>query len=452
MGAPWESHGALRVSDNGHYLEHEDGTGFFWLGDTAWRLTSLHPDDVRRYLADRKERGFNVIQFTISGMGKPAYNGARPFIGNGKSYATAQLNEPFWKHADFVVSEAGKLGLYVAVFVWWGPDADEMFADPHTHNFEFGKKLGIRYRDTQNVIWVGSGEYHKPNRWRPPVSDEHLSNLTRVVEGIREGDAGRHLITMHPLSFLSSSDEFHDADWLDFNMVQSHFDQGYIEPLVTGDWNRTPAKPTLNSEPWYEGEEELFERRTGLLKVPTPQNRKFDSAWIQRYQAYWSVFFGGTGYTYGHMNLWMMNDVYEIYTHADWGTQGVLLLSALNAPGTANLKHIKRLMERRLLQAHMPDPELISVNSRGSCATLSPTLRCATRDVDGKWAYIYSTRGDAVRVIMSRLAPGTANASWYNPRNGLWLAGANETETQEYFETGISSGDGAEDHFFTPPR
>lgn len=29
---PWE-HGELRVSDNGRYLQHKDGTPFFWLGD-----------------------------------------------------------------------------------------------------------------------------------------------------------------------------------------------------------------------------------------------------------------------------------------------------------------------------------------------------------------------------------------------------------------------------------
>ncbi|MDE7346377.1 MAG: DUF4038 domain-containing protein [Muribaculaceae bacterium] len=34
---PW-SHGALKVSDNGLYLQHEDGTPFFWLGDTGWLL------------------------------------------------------------------------------------------------------------------------------------------------------------------------------------------------------------------------------------------------------------------------------------------------------------------------------------------------------------------------------------------------------------------------------
>ncbi len=30
--------GKLRVSENKRFLVHEDGTPFFWLGDTAWEL------------------------------------------------------------------------------------------------------------------------------------------------------------------------------------------------------------------------------------------------------------------------------------------------------------------------------------------------------------------------------------------------------------------------------
>ena len=38
---PWEQHGPLGVSENGHFLVHEDGTPFFWTGDTPWALFTL---------------------------------------------------------------------------------------------------------------------------------------------------------------------------------------------------------------------------------------------------------------------------------------------------------------------------------------------------------------------------------------------------------------------------
>ena len=60
---PWAEHGALRVSGDGHALEHADGTPFIWLGDTAWALhQNLRRNEVLRYLDDCAENGFTVIQ------------------------------------------------------------------------------------------------------------------------------------------------------------------------------------------------------------------------------------------------------------------------------------------------------------------------------------------------------------------------------------------------------
>ena len=43
---PWEN-GKLKVSDNGRYLMHENGTPFFWLGDTGWLMPErLNRDEV----------------------------------------------------------------------------------------------------------------------------------------------------------------------------------------------------------------------------------------------------------------------------------------------------------------------------------------------------------------------------------------------------------------------
>ncbi|MCH5376216.1 MAG: DUF4038 domain-containing protein, partial [Planctomycetes bacterium] len=48
---PWEIHGPLKVSPDGHSLQYADGTPFFWLGDTAWALhQNLSREDVVRYL------------------------------------------------------------------------------------------------------------------------------------------------------------------------------------------------------------------------------------------------------------------------------------------------------------------------------------------------------------------------------------------------------------------
>ena len=46
------------------HFEHEDSTPFFWLGDTWWMaLSRMHwPGDFKELVADRKEKGFNLVQ------------------------------------------------------------------------------------------------------------------------------------------------------------------------------------------------------------------------------------------------------------------------------------------------------------------------------------------------------------------------------------------------------
>lgn len=51
------------VSEEGRYLKHENGTPFFWLGETGWLLPQrLNRDEAEYYLEQCKQRGYNVIQ------------------------------------------------------------------------------------------------------------------------------------------------------------------------------------------------------------------------------------------------------------------------------------------------------------------------------------------------------------------------------------------------------
>lgn len=70
---PWDN-GALQVSANSRYLQHTNGSPFFWLGDTGWLLPErLNRDEAEYYLEQCKQAGFNVVQVqTINGV--PAMN------------------------------------------------------------------------------------------------------------------------------------------------------------------------------------------------------------------------------------------------------------------------------------------------------------------------------------------------------------------------------------------
>ncbi len=458
MSQPWKEKGKLQVSENGHYLEHENGEGFFWLGCTAWMLSRLAPDDIDRYLDDRIQKGFNVIQFTSTNMGRENFEDEQPFSGEeGRPWKAMKPNEKYWKHVDYIIEKAREKGLYVAIFVWWGTGAGDpkwkegegtrmYFRNPDRDNYLFGQFLGERYNKHPHIIWVGAGEYHKPvsvmfPKNQRPLTDQHKSRLTAVIEGIKSKDnPGEHLYTIHPISFVSSSEEFHDAEWLDFNMIQTHAVAEFIVPLTQSDWNREPVKPTFNSEGWYENEHHLYAYWTGMDKK---EEYEIDADWKQRYQAWWSVFSGGFGFTYGHKNLWRMESLE--------GKPGVLQDEVLNAPGASSFIHLKTLMTSKKIQERVPDPQLISAATIGRDAGLSPDLRIGTKSIDGHWAFIYSTMGSLIRVNMQRLATGNVSAYWYNPRNGLWRVGDVESAEKTSFEKSIPSGEKSQMKYFDPP-
>ena len=63
-------HGPLRVDQSKRYLEHPDGTPFFWMGDTWWMGLSKRlewPGEFKTLAADRKKKGFNVVQI-VAGL------------------------------------------------------------------------------------------------------------------------------------------------------------------------------------------------------------------------------------------------------------------------------------------------------------------------------------------------------------------------------------------------
>src|SRR3712207_7016146 len=86
----------VRISTNRRFLVHDDGTPFFYLGDTAWELFHrLTLAEAEIYLRDRAAKGFTVIQAVVlaelEGLHTPNMGGDLPLIGDEPT----QPNEPY---------------------------------------------------------------------------------------------------------------------------------------------------------------------------------------------------------------------------------------------------------------------------------------------------------------------------------------------------------------------
>ena len=97
----------LKVSDNGRYLVRDDGSPFFYLGDTAWELFHrLSKEEADQYLENRAKKGFTVIQAVVlsqvGGLDVPNAEGHKPLKNNDPRHP----NEDYFKHVDYIVKKA----------------------------------------------------------------------------------------------------------------------------------------------------------------------------------------------------------------------------------------------------------------------------------------------------------------------------------------------------------
>lgn len=407
---PW-SHGPLRVSDNHRFLCHTDGTPFFWLGDTGWLLPErLDRDETAHYLRRTAEEGFNVVQIQVIN-GVPAYNSyGAPSHPDGWNLAAIDSlpGYGYWDHLDYIVSLAEREGIYIAMDCIWGGlvKAGLMNCDQAK---AYGEFLARRYGSRPNIIWMIGGDIQ---------GDIRTAEWDALANSIRALDAG-HLMTFHPRGRTTSARWFNDRPWLDFNMFQSGHrrynqrmgNKDYPIPDGTEEdsWMyvdsatvHSPLKPVLDGEPSYE------DIPQGLHSDLEPRWTDLD---VRRY-AYWSVFAGSCGHTYGHNAIMQfvrpgVNPAYFADAEAKpWW-------KALSDPGRRQMKHLKHLILAFPYFDRVADSLIVRNNG------IRYDRLLATRGAD--WLMVYNHTSRPMDLDLSRISGREKDLWLMNPADGTLL-------------------------------
>jgi len=389
-------HGDLRVSENRRFLVHADGTPFVYLGCTAWELFHrLTREEVDLYLENRRQKGFTVFQAVVlaefDGLTAPNAYGDLPL----HDLDPTRPNEAYFRHVDHAVARAEGKGLFAGILPTWGdkvgPKAwgtgPEVITAGNAR--AYGRFLGERYRDRPNVIWILGGD-------RP--AEGYLPVWREMAAGLAEGDQGRHLRTFHPAGGRSSSEWLHAEPWLDFNMLQSGHGRRNIgnHAMIAADYARLPVKPCIDAEPRYEDH---------------PIGGKIENGYFDdfdvRQAAYWALFAGACGHTYGCHDIWQMYAPGRkpvTFARTPWR-------EALDLPGAGDMGHARRLIESRPFLSRVPDQELIAEGQSDGERHLQ-----ATRG-DG-YAFVYAPTGGPFSVRLDALGAAAVRAWWFDPREG----------------------------------
>ena len=388
------SHGCLKVSENHRFLIFEDGTPFFYLGCTAWQLFHrLTREEAVRYLENRREKGFTVIQAValaeLDGLNTPNIYGDKALINNDP----LQPNEKYFEHVDFIINEAGKRGIFVGLLPTWGDKVDRRWgAGPviftADNAFKYGQWIANRYKDVPNIIWINGGD--RPCNGETAVWDA-------LGRGIKSVDKN-HLMTFHPWGGSSSSSCFQDAGWLDFNMFQSGHSDKYIAnyEMISLDYAMQPVKPCMDGESNYEDHPVNWDPRYGW----------FDDEDVRR-AAYWALFAGAHGHTYGCHPIWQFLDK----GRQPVGNARHNWYEVLDLPGAWDMIHVRKLMESRPFQTGFPDQTLIASDAGNQVNH----IQCTRGE---GYIFVYLPANTGVSVNCNKLNAASIIAWWYNPRTG----------------------------------
>jgi hypothetical protein len=402
----------IRVSDDQRFLVTADGKPFFYLADTAWEL--FHRLDRKlavEYLDKRAAQGYTAIQAValaeLEGVYDPNPYGDLPLIDKDPTKpAVTPGADPasktaydYWDHVEYIVDEANARGLYIAFLPSWGRwvntggRSDEALLTPNNAQ-TYGEFLGKRF-GRKGIIWVLGGD-------RTATGFEETWRA--LARGIAIGVAGKEdyarvLMTFHPRGGETSSAWFHNDAWLDFNMHQTGHglgDKTASWDRIRRDYERTPVKPVIDGEPLYEDHPLAFRARE--------HGYSFDAHVRQR--AWWSVFSGSCGHTYGNHSVWQM------FAPGRKPINGPLLYwnEAIHRPGAAQMRYVRALIESRPYFSRVPDQSLVENPLDGNDRIV------ATRGAG--YAFIYSAQGRKFAVLLSKLGAAKLKAWWYNPRTG----------------------------------
>jgi hypothetical protein len=385
----------LQVGANGRYLVDQNNVPYLIMGDSPQALVvKMSEAEAESYFANRQAYGFNSLWINLlcnTYTGGPEdgsmIDGTQPFssvvIPMLPYYDLQTPNEDYFAHVDRILEMAASHGLQVFLDpIETGGWLPTMIANGETRCRNYGRYLGNRYKDFDNILWMSGNDFQS---WMIPNYD---AVVREVARGILDIDT-RHLHTLGLNYRVSSS--LDDPTWtgiIDLNATYTYFP---TYARLRHDYNRINFLPNFMVEAGYESESA--------------------STYDLRKQEYWTMTSGATGQLFGNHYVWQVIPGWQ---------------QNLDTPGVIQFSHANRFFAQRAWYDLVPDTTHVLVTAgygayddSGSVADNDYLTAAGTPDGDLVLAYTPIVR--TFTVDLARLsAPATAR--WFDTSNGSYSA------------------------------
>jgi len=397
-------HGFLRIANDRRHFAYNDGTPFFWLGDTHWQMPDTemvnecnHPEHAGRtcafggqfqhLLSDRSQKCFNVYQTYPSATAGHWWTAKYTLVD------PRRFNEVFDLQMNRLASEGFVIALGVGHF-------NSSLSIPQEDLCRWARYLVARY-GAHPVVWITCQEMNAPEEMAGKPFNR-LSVWKAVAETISACDGYKHPHSAHQWVVDASTRPLGREPWHTWFALQGgHRNRGLTpQSRYQGYYEFVPARPMIEAEAMYE-------------MVDCGGVNSTDDA---RRAAWKAMLCGCAGYTYGAAGVWALklddsDERWKEYNHAikSW-CEGMAL------PGSAQMTVLRNFfidLEWTNLTPRFQDP---------SWSEWVDPERCVLATA-GNWLYVAYFYGSTSRGALRKMDPSTAyRARWFNPRTGEYLA------------------------------
>jgi hypothetical protein len=338
-------HGFVRVATTGpragRYFQYTDGRPFLWVGDTWWPWVKRGYNVARahRVIDDRAARGFTLGQIIFGG------NNGTYLLGRDHSTPDLQAIHA----AEQFVAYANSKGITLWIMPWWSsPELPQI----GTEKLRRWARYIVARLSAYNVIWNVGGEYNMYDYggmglpfWRKLGALMRAEDPYHHAVGIHNTPPFWEAGEMGNSAQWSTGEVLHNEPWLDFNGSQTGHNKWrneLIPSIMAADYARTPAKPTLITEPWYE----FVEGNAPAIDV--------------RFAAWSAILSGAAGHTYGGGHQWWA-DVPDpaLPPSQDVWPRAPHTVDTLDFPGAVSIGFLSKFLQGLPWWKLAPHPELV---------------------------------------------------------------------------------------------
>lgn len=383
----------LKVGPTGRYLVNQSGKPVLLVGDAPQALiVNLSVAQADAYFADRAAHGFNALwinllcaTYTGGRSDGSTFDGIVPFT---TPFEFSSPNEAYFARCDAILNLAARHGITVLLDpAETGSFLSVMLNNGTTKCFNYGKYLGNRYKNFDNIIWLSGNDYQN---WNDSSSD---AVVTSVAKGIKSVDS-RHIHTIELDYFLSSS--LNDPNWAPIVSLNAAYTYYPTYAEILRDYNAHPKTPAFLIEADYE-----FENGTDNQRL--------------RREQYWSYLSGGAGQIYGNHYIWPFVQGWQ---------------QNLDTPGVTQLGYAEKLMNSVAWFQLVPDQNhqivtggfgIFSSGGSPHSSVSENNYVTAAATPDGRLMIAYVPTSATVLVNLSKFK-GRVSALWFDPTSGKLYA------------------------------